>query len=49
MDGLRRRIPTRHSLVLCFMFGPVGLLSHMITDQLLSWRRSHGSEVGLSS
>lgn len=40
MDGLRRRIPTRHSLVLCFMFGPIGLLSHLLTERLIVRRRS---------
>lgn len=36
IDGQRHGVPTRHSLVLCFMFGPVGLLSHMVTRTLTS-------------
>ena len=36
-DGLRNGIPTPHSLVLCFMVGPLGILSHLLTSKL--WRR----------
>ena len=31
LDGLRARVPTPHSLALCFMFGPLGVLSHLLT------------------
>jgi hypothetical protein len=31
LSGLRERVPTRHSVALCFMFGPLGLLSHGLT------------------
>lgn len=34
LDGLKKQITTAHSVVLCFMFGPTGLLSHMLTKQL---------------
>jgi len=36
-DGLRNGIPTPHSLILCFMVGPLGILSHLLTSKL--WRR----------
>ncbi len=44
MDGLRRRIPTRHSIVLCFLFGPIGLLSHLLTDQLIERSRQRSAD-----
>ena len=31
LDGLRHGVAVGHSLGLCFMFGPLGMLSHMIT------------------
>lgn len=31
LDGMRAGVPTRLSLVLCMMFGPLGLLAHLIT------------------
>lgn len=33
LDGLRNQVVTAHSIVLCFMFGPTGLLSHMVTSR----------------
>lgn len=30
-DGLRHGVPTSHSAVLCFMVGPLGLLTHLLT------------------
>lgn len=33
-DGLKNNIPTAHSLALCFMFGPIGLLVHLITRSI---------------
>jgi len=42
LDALRNHVPYKHSIVLCFMFGPTGLLSHLITRSLsrrLSGRR----------
>lgn len=34
LDGLQERVETRHSLVLCLMFGPIGILSHSLTKIL---------------
>lgn len=31
VDGLKHLIPTGHSVALCCMFGPLGVLSHLIT------------------
>jgi len=31
VGDLVARIPVRHSLVLCCMFGPLGLMSHAVT------------------
>ncbi|KAL0019712.1 hypothetical protein WJX77_002752 [Trebouxia sp. C0004] len=33
LDGLKKQVVTAHSIVLCFMFGPTGLLSHMFTSR----------------
>ncbi|MEY2858330.1 MAG: hypothetical protein RLZZ74_2643, partial [Cyanobacteriota bacterium] len=30
-QGQEKKIWTRHSLILCLFFGPVGLLSHIVT------------------
>ena len=38
MDGQRHSIPTRHSLVLCYLFGPIGLMSHMATRYFVTRR-----------
>ena len=32
------RLPVAHSLVLCFMAGPLGLLSHVVTRTVWRWR-----------
>ena len=32
------RLPVTHSLVLCFMAGPLGLLSHVVTRTVWWWR-----------
>ena len=42
-DGLRAGVPTQHSLVLCFMVGPLGILSHLLTSAF--WRLK-GPRVG---
>ncbi|CAD7699895.1 unnamed protein product [Ostreobium quekettii] len=34
LDGLRSSVTTAHSVILCFMFGPTGILSHMATKRL---------------
>ena len=36
-DGLRAGVPTQHSLILCFMVGPLGILSHLLT--LALWKQ----------
>ncbi|GAX80989.1 hypothetical protein CEUSTIGMA_g8424.t1 [Chlamydomonas eustigma] len=35
VQGIQEAVSTRHSLALCFMFGPLGLLSHTITKSAL--------------
>lgn len=35
-QGQEKQIWTIHSLVLCLFFGPVGLLSHIITDTIFN-------------
>ena len=40
LSGLSERVPTGHSVVLCFMFGPLGVLSHMLTrGASRAWQR----------
>ncbi|KAG1654932.1 hypothetical protein FOA52_004718 [Chlamydomonas sp. UWO 241] len=36
IDGLQWGVPTSHSVFLCFMFGPLGLMSHFITRKVAS-------------
>lgn len=31
LDGQKNRVFTKHSLLLCYLFGPVGFLSHLLT------------------
>lgn len=31
IDGIKCMVKTTHSVLLCFMFGPTGLLSHTLT------------------
>lgn len=38
LDGLRKQVFTAHSIILCFMFGPTGLLSHMFTNRFAERR-----------
>jgi hypothetical protein len=38
-DGLNFLVPTAHSLLLCFMMGPLGLLSHMLTKAAIATSR----------
>lgn len=45
-DGLRNGIPTAHSLVLCFMMGPLGLLSHLVTKAVVEGVRNRGGGGG---
>ncbi len=35
-QGQEKQIWTVHSLILCLFFGPIGLLSHIITDTIFS-------------
>lgn len=34
VDGIKASVPTGHSIALCFLFGPLGLLSHFATRAL---------------
>lgn len=36
LDGQRNKIFTKHSLVLCYLFGPAGFLSHLLTRGVTS-------------
>ena len=47
VDGLTHRVATGHSVILCFMFGPLGVLSHMITRRALCPRQDR-SQAGLA-
>ncbi|MGG6239237.1 ABA4-like family protein [Nodosilinea sp. AN01ver1] len=42
-QGQESGVFTRHSLALCLFAGPLGLLSHLVTDAL--WRRFSSSKV----
>jgi hypothetical protein len=44
LDGVRHRVPTAHSAVLCFMAGPLGLASHLATKWAVQWRRRRAGE-----
>lgn len=45
-DGLKTGTFTAHSVILCFMVGPLGLLSHVITNAAVrAWRRMQGGEA----
>lgn len=41
-DGLSCEVPTAHSVLLCFMFGPLGLLSHVLTRWLVRRQMAFG-------
>ena len=44
LSGLAERVPTGHSVVLCFIFGPLGVLSHMLTRAGgRAWQRRRGA------
>jgi hypothetical protein len=49
LDGLRSLVPTAHSILLCFMVGPLGLLSHLATRALVLARRTGGAAAASSS
>jgi len=44
LDSYRNsmRVPMKHTILLCWMFGPIGLLSHVVTKAIVSviWPRS---------
>ncbi|MBW4485340.1 MAG: DUF4281 domain-containing protein [Tildeniella torsiva UHER 1998/13D] len=42
-QGQESGVFTRHSLALCFFAGPLGLLSHLVTDAV--WKRFAGGKV----
>lgn len=44
-DGLANGVGTAHSIVLCFMVGPVGILSHLMTKGLIRARRARWKRV----
>lgn len=46
LDGLRNAVPTGHSVALCCMFGPLGVLSHLLTRTLVP--RLRGSKAPLA-
>lgn len=41
-DGQERQVPTRHSVLLCQILGPVGWLSHAITTSI--WQKLKGAK-----
>jgi hypothetical protein len=49
MDGLRQLVPTAHSVLLCFMVGPLGLLSHLATRMAVLKSRGDPPAVASSS
>ncbi|KAF8072604.1 U3 small nucleolar RNA-associated-like protein [Scenedesmus sp. PABB004] len=49
MDGLRQLVPTAHSVLLCFMVGPLGLLSHVLTRLVVHRLRGDNAAVASSS
>lgn len=44
-DGLENRIETRHSVSLCLMFCPIGILTHFITKALTKNVRSTNHQI----
>jgi len=38
-DGLNNMVYTAHSVALCFMFGPLGLMSHLVTKAVVAFKR----------
>lgn len=49
MDGLRQLIPTWHSVLLCFMVGPLGVLSHLATRLVVHRLRGDSPAVARTS
>lgn len=48
-EALEKELPVRHSLIATFMFGPVGLLVHLLTKYVVgAWRpRQQPAAVGI--
>ncbi|GAQ84411.1 abscisic acid -deficient 4 protein [Klebsormidium nitens] len=45
LDSITHNLPSRHSLVLCLMFGPVGIFSHLFTKNIvMAWRKATKTE-----
>jgi hypothetical protein len=40
MDGIKTAVFSTHSVLLCFMCGPCGLLAHTVTKALFAARGS---------
>ncbi|MCO5576698.1 hypothetical protein L7F22_030513 [Adiantum nelumboides] len=46
LDGLQHAIETRHSLTLCLLFCPVGMLAHFITKAMVQiYRKANSEEI----
>ncbi|GLJ47889.1 hypothetical protein SUGI_1011220 [Cryptomeria japonica] len=49
-DGLKDGIETRHSIALCLLFCPIGIMSHLLTKVIAHlWRRSRGGREAAES
>lgn len=48
-DGLLNQIETRHSVSLCLLFCPVGIVSHCVTKALTTNQCKWTGDLGLSS
>lgn len=44
IDGLKEGVFTAHSVWLCFIFGPIGLLSHLLTKWVTKKQRQRKSQ-----
>ncbi|KAI5083864.1 hypothetical protein GOP47_0000033 [Adiantum capillus-veneris] len=46
LDGLQHAIETRHSLTLCLLFCPVGMVTHFITKAMVQlYRKANSGEI----
>jgi hypothetical protein len=48
LDGLQHKVETRHSLVLCLMMCPVGLISHFVTKAIVGFSRRFDDDESTS-
>jgi hypothetical protein len=46
LEGQRTGVFTRHSLIFCLFFGPLGLLSHLVTQSIFQQWKSDPEVVG---